>query len=319
MADETTAQTGTGDTTAPEKIDAATTTTTDTKDTGATTTLAGGKDGGAVATEIKPATTADTDWRAAMAGEDKDFRKRLDRFASPPDFAKSYRALEQKLSSGEVKKALPENPTADDIAAYRKENGIPDKPEAYDVKLGNGIVPGEADKPVIELFKQFAHAKNLPPAALNDTLTWYYETQDAIASQKADQDETFRLKAEDDLRAEMGADYRRNMNVLGALRDSMPDTLSDRLLAGRTADGQIIGNDPAMVKWLVSLGLDLNPAATIIPSGQGEPGKNVDARLNEIRDFRRGNPDKYDSDKAMQQEERDLLDVQAKLNARKAA
>lgn len=321
----------TTDTTATtEKVDAtattATTATTTPADTG-TKTLADG----ATSTDTKTAdtTTADTtatttaaekNWRDELAGEDKDFRKRLERFTKPDDFSKSYRALETKLSSGEYRKTLPEKATPEEVATWRKENGIPDKPEGYVEKLAlpNGMVLGEEDKPVINAFAQMAQGKNWSPAQYNDAVSWYYETQNKLAGDKQKADHDFMSTAEDTLRTTWGADYRRNMNVIGSIRDTMPEGLRDRLMAGRTADGRMIGNDPEMLGWLVSLGRELNPAATLLPAGGSDPVKGVADELAEIRKLRTNDPNAYESDKKLQAREIELIDAQLKMKSRAA-
>src|SRR3546814_8159770 len=77
---------------------------------------------------------------------------------------KSQRALEQKLSSGEFKKAIGPDATPEQIAEWRKEQGIPEKPEDYDLKFDNGLVIGEADKPLVAEFLKASHATNVTPA-----------------------------------------------------------------------------------------------------------------------------------------------------------
>ena len=102
MTDETTAQpgteTGASQALAPAAIET-------TADAG---TLIGGD---ASAETIEASAPADwpADWRQKLAGEDKKTLERLGRMASPADLFKSYRALEQKVSAGELKKGLPEN------------------------------------------------------------------------------------------------------------------------------------------------------------------------------------------------------------------
>jgi hypothetical protein len=285
-----------------------------------TTTLA---EGGAGAGDTAGGTTSSTssaapDWRAAMAGDDARFLERLGRFASPADFARSYRSLETKLSSGEYRRDLPENATDEEKAAWRKELGIPDKADGYDVKLPDGLVLGKDDQPVVDLFKQFAHERNYTPRQLNEALTWYYETQDALASQREDADGAFRQKSEDALRAEYGADYRRNMNVLGSVRDSMPEDLAARLLAGRLADGTKIGNDPAFIRWMVSLGLELNPASTLVPATAANAGASIATELESIARLRVESPEAYWKDNKLLQRERELIAAQEKMRTRAA-
>jgi hypothetical protein len=280
-------------------------------------------EGGAGGGDTAGGTTSSTssaapDWRAAMAGDDAKFLDRLGRFASPADFARSYRSLETKLSSGEYRRDLPETATDEEKAAWRKEQGIPDKADGYAVELPDGLVLGKDDQPVVDLFKQFAHGRNYTPQQFNEALTWYYETQDALASQREDADAAFRLKSEDALRAEYGADYRRNMNVLGSVRDSMPEDLAARLLAGRLADGTKIGNDPAFIRWMVSLGLELNPASTLVPATAANAGASIATELESIARLRVENPEKYWKDNELLQRERELIAAQEKMRTRAA-
>ncbi len=79
-------------------------------------------------------------------GRRQGFPHRLDRFDSPAAVAKSYRELEAKVSSGELK-APVKPPAADakpeEVAAWRKEQGLPETAQAYveGLKLPNGTSP----------------------------------------------------------------------------------------------------------------------------------------------------------------------------------
>jgi hypothetical protein len=78
---------------------------------------------------------AEPDWRARWPATTRRLPKRLARFPGPADLSKSFRSLEQKLSSGEFKKPLAENATPEEKATWRKENGLPEKAEEYVAKL----------------------------------------------------------------------------------------------------------------------------------------------------------------------------------------
>lgn len=317
MTEAATAPEGTGNdgasTEATETTATAATATTETK-----TTLAEG--GGPASTEGDKgaAASAAPDWRAQLAGDDTKLRERLNRFASPADLARSYRSLEQKLSSGEYRRGLPETATDEEKAAWRQEQGIPQHADGYKVELPDGTVLGTDDQPVVDLFKQFAHERNYTPRQFNEALTWYYETQDALASQREDRDAQLRQQAEDALHAEYGADFRRNMNVLGSVRDSMPEDLAARLLAGRLADGTKIGNDPTFIRWMVSLRLELNPASTLVPAGTSNAGQSIASELESIRKLMRENPEAYWKDEKLLARERELIEAQMKMRSRAA-
>jgi hypothetical protein len=259
------------------------------------------------------------DWRAQMAGGDADAAKRLARFTDPAMVYKSLRSLEAKLSSGEYKKPLAENATAEEKATWRKENGLPEKAEAYveGIALPNGLVIGEAEKPVVSELAAVAHESNLDPKAFNGLVAKYYEIQDKQRQAQEDADVAFKLESEDVLRKDwQGPDFRRNLTAVNNLISTWPEGLASAVLAGRDPNGRKLGDNPAFIRQLATLALELNPAATLVPAGTTDPGKNVQARIAEIRGISRNEPDKYNGDKAMQAELRELIEADLKMQKR---
>jgi hypothetical protein len=263
---------------------------------------------------------ATPDWRARMAGDDAAFLKRLARFPDEATFAKSFRSLEQKLSSGEYVKPLSPTATPEEKATWRKENGLPEKPEAYveGLALPSGLVIGEAEKPVVAELAAVAHESNLDPKAFNGLVAKYYEIQDKQRQAQEDADVAFKLESEDVLRKDwQGPDFRRNLTAVNNLISTWPEGLASAVLAGRDPNGRKLGDNPAFIRQLATLALELNPAATLVPAGTTDPGKGVDARLEEIRAMRRNEPDKYNaSAKKLEAEEIELIDAQLKMQKR---
>jgi hypothetical protein len=261
-----------------------------------------------------------------MAGGDAKELARLQRFADEGAYHKSYRALEAKLSSGEFKRALPDNATAEEVAAWRTENGVPDKPEGYLEKLAlpDGLVLGEADKPVAESFAKRALEKNWTPQQFNDAVGWYYENLEAQQTAQAEADAAFKQTSDDALRTEwQGADYRANLNAIQNMFAGWPKGLAEQLLTARTADGQILGNTPEFVKQMAQLSRELNPAAALIPAGGADPAKGVADRIKELKGWmgaKKGTPEhaKYWKDEKVQAEYRDLISAQERMKARAA-
>ena len=242
---------------------------------------------------------------------------------SPADLLKSYRALETRLSSGEMKATLPENATEEQISEYRKQNGIPDKPEGYveALKLPDGMVPGEADKPLLDAFAKEAQANNWTPGQYNQAVGWYYKMQDQLMAQRAEADEAYKLESQIDLTQEWGPQFRANLNAMGNLLSMFPEGVGDLLLAGRTADGQLIGNHPGILRGLVAIARELNPAATLLPAGSGSGAANVDGRIAEIEKMMRTPGSDYwkgDAGARIQQEYRDLVTARDKMKSRAA-
>lgn len=251
------------------------------------------------------------DWRERIAGDDRKALEQLKRAGSPADIWKKARSLEQKLSSGEYRRDLPKEASPEQLAAWRIERGIPEAASDYSIELPDGVVPGEADNPVIDAFKQHAHARNWDNAKVNEALGWYYAEQERQQASRAEADAAFRQTAETELRETFGPQLTPNLNAVKNLVAAMPQGVAENFLAGRLADGTRIGDNPRIIAWLAGLSRELNPAATLVPAGAGS-GRGGAERIREIEtlmgdrmsDYWRG--PKAD---AMQQEYRDLIEA----------
>ncbi len=234
-------------------------------------TLAGGN------VPVAPAAPAEfpEDWRQKLSGGDEKELKRLERFGSPKELAKAYRELEKKMSSGVVKHDLPKDATPEQVTQWRKDNGIPEAPEGYDTNLGNGIVIGENDKPLVNEFLKEMHSANASPTAVNAALTAYYKLIEKQAADAEAADVDFKGQSIEELQMEMGADFRKNINMVSNLLSTAPDGLKDRLEASRTPDGRKLGDDPAMIKWLTQLAREVNPAAALVPGAGSNAAQSI--------------------------------------------
>lgn len=264
--------------------------------------------GGAGASPETPA----LDWRVRFAGDDASFLKRLSRFEDEAAFAKSYRSLEQKLSVGDFVKALPRGATEAERAAWRMQNNLPETPQSYldALALPDGLVLGEADQPVAERFAQRAFERNWTAAQFNDAVGWYYENVDMQKAVQDDADVTFRRQSEVELRETWpGADYRRNLTAVTNMLAGWPDGLPARMLAGRTPEGRLLGDDPHFVRQLAALARELNPSTTLVPATASDRGPSVQQRIGELVALSADRNSAYwkgASAAALQQELRDL-------------
>lgn len=265
-------------------------------------------------------TVAQDDWRAKIAGDDKDFYKQLERFTDPSQLGKAYKSIHQKISSGELKaeKPFPDKGSPEEQAQWRKDKGIPDAPDLYlkGVALPNGIVPGEADKPGLERLAQRAAQKNWTQAQYNDALEAYYSEVEAVTAAREQFDDRYHQEAEETLRTEWGNDYRRNVGAVHNLLNGAPSDVRERLFGGRTADGKLIGDDPAVLKWLAQLSIDINPAATLVAGGSMD---SFNTRLQQLEKMVGDAKSDYytgANSKELRQEYLKLLEAQEKLRER---
>lgn len=272
------------------------------------------------------------DWREKMAehaaaGDKKAYArelKRLQRFTDPTSVYGFAREYEGKFDRGGLVKVPAKDAKPEEIAEFHKAMGVPEKPEDYfkDIKLENGAVIGEADKPIVDIFATAMHKAGATPAVMNAMLNTYYAHQEEQAAAMDEADDEFRRESERALKDEYGAAFKRMTNAIGPLFSTAPGgtdikndaSLYARLMGGRTADGRIIGNDPDIVRWLVSLAQDVNPAATVVEDGN-QSGLTIDAELAQIADMRKTDKRKYYSE-AVQRREAELLAAREKIRAR---
>lgn len=258
------------------------------------------------------------DWRDKLAGGDKDYRKQLDRYGSPADIGKKARELEKKLSSGEYKRDLPKDADAETVKAWRAERGLPENPEGYVEKLAlpNGLVLGEADKPVVAEFAAAAHASNMDQAAFSGLVAKYYEMQDKQAAARAEADAGHQAENIHALRAEWGANYTREINGVNAFVGQIFGKDAASILAARTPDGKLVGDTIGFIKAVAALNREINPVSTLIPSMGNDPAKSISDRKAELMDIRRKTPEKYFG--KLEQEFLELIAAEDKLKSRAA-
>lgn len=258
------------------------------------------------------------DWRQQIAGQDEKVLKRLERYAGVRDLAQALIAAQDKIASGQLKTALPKDATPEQIKAWRAENGIPESHDKYELKLKNGLVVGEEDKPVVEGFLKAAHEKNLNTEQATAAVEWYYDEMErqAEARQAADQKAT--QEAADALRKEWGGDYRANFNGIYALLDLAPAGFKDAFLTGRLADGTPIGSSVEGMQWLASLARQLNPVGSLVPGVTGtNQASAIDDEIKAIETLMRTNRAEYNKDTAKQARLRDLYAARDQLKAKK--
>jgi len=258
------------------------------------------------------------DWRNNISKGDEKLLNRLSRYASPEAMATALIAAQNKISSGDFKQALSKTPSAEELKAWRTEQGIPETPEKYDLDLGGGLKVGDEDRPFVDQFLKSAHGTNQTQDQVKASLRAYYDVQEKITEQIQQKDLQYKESAEETLRAEWGNDYRRNINLVNGLLDGVgsPD-LKDKILHGRLSDGTPIGASPDALKMLISLALINNPAGTVVPNAGGNVAQTVGDEIGKIEKVMRENRKAYDKDESMQARYRELLGAREKLKDRK--
>ncbi len=250
--------------------------------------------------------------------------RRLERVKDIKSLWGLYRELEGKFTGGGLIKKPGKDAKPEEIAEYHKALGVPEKPEDYfkDIKLANGAVIGEADRAIADGFAAAVHKSGATPAMVSAALDWYYAEQETKAAELDEADDAFRRESERALKDELGPAYRRTTAAIGTLFATAPggvdvkneNSLYARLMAGRTADNKVIGNDPDIVRWLASLAHEVNPAATVVEDGN-QTGLTIDQELKQIADLRKSDRKKYYSE-PVQRREAELISAREKIRAK---
>jgi hypothetical protein len=321
MNDKTaTAETTTEDKTATTT--AATTTAADDKSTQTDKTATLARPETTLSTEAAEKTitaTADfpDDWREKLAGGDEKKLTQLKRYTSPKAWTDATFALRQKMDAGEIKASLPENATPEQVAEWRKTNGIPVEPKDYfEADAMKGLVVGEKDKPVIDEFVSTMHEKNAKPEHVRSALDFYHKTIEARQAEQATKDAVAKENAEEALRSEWGGEFKGNKMAVANLISTMPEGVQDKFMFGRLADGTPLTSDPDVIRWLANIAKEQNPAATIVPNNGGNQMQGVEEEIKKIETTMRTDRRTYDKDAKMQARYLELLTAREKLTAR---
>lgn len=260
-------------------------------------------------------------WRNMYAGEDAKKLARLERFTDP---VKAFDALieaQNKIRSGEFAKPLPANANEQERAEWRQANGIPEKPEGYFEKLPDGLVIGKDDQPLFTEFAKVMHDQNVPPAAVQQVVKWYYDLQDKQVGDVAAADKQHACEATDTLREKWGNDFRANMGQVNSLLDGLGGELKNQFMDATLPDGRRLFNSPDFVQWLADKAREINPAGVLIPATGGDQMKSIETELatlkgkmaNKASDYWRG-----PTAEKQQERYRTLIEAQQRLKSRAA-
>lgn len=216
------------------------------------------------------------DWRDQLAsagfeGEEVEkVKNQLTRYKDMPSMVKALREAQKKISSGQAKAPLPENPTPEDLASYREANGIPAEYTGYQIELPDGVDILPADRGMFDSMLKVAHEGNLRPDQVNKMVNAMAAQRDAWYGEIQVKDKLEAQSTADTLKREWGPDFERNKNlVMNLLAQELPREDRDALLNARLSGGEGSGvfNSPVIMNMLAKIARERAPAPTVVPSG----------------------------------------------------
>lgn len=262
----------------------------------------------------EPSPSPAPDWRSAF-GADEKIAKQLGRYASAEAFGKAHLEALEKIS--QYKPPLKEGASPEEVAAWRKSNGVPDKPDGYFEKLPGGLVVGEDDKALFTEWATQMHGLNVPPAIVAKTVEWYYAMQEQQTANQEAMDRQHQTETTTALKNAWGRDYTENMNLVKSFIGGMDQDTQALFMDATMPDGRRLFNSPQVIQWLTQKARELNPLAFIPGAGAGDEGKTLDQRIEAI-EATMGTP-AYVKNEKVQAEYRALVDRREQLAKRGAA
>ncbi len=218
------------------------------------------------------------DWREKLAGNDEKMLARLRRFGSVNGVLRAYAELEKKVSGGGLKKALSDKPTAEELSAYRKENGIPEDAAGYEIQVPDGL--DKSVKQGMDAFAKEMHAINAPPAVVKAAADLYLRAENAAEQERYDfaQKQTIDNKAT--LKAEFGREFDAEVRRANSLLVTTMGEDAKEFMLTTLADGTKLGDNPAFVRFTAQIARTLADDTTLISQDGGSGGQSLKAEYD---------------------------------------
>lgn len=258
---------------------------------------------------VKGAASWPDTWRLDMAGDEKQ-AKLLERYQSPADVGKALLAAQQRLRSGEYKRAAPpEGAEEEAIAAWREEQGLPVKAEEYTFEHdGKPVDLGALDADTKEVLGQFQKAffeNNVTKqqATVFNKLLVDIGTRQAEAQAKVDA--TNFDNNDDALRSKWGSDFKTNLSAnWNYMSQQFGEANAEAIISARLPDGTRLSDATWFNEAINAMARGAN--GDTLFAGTTE-AKGVESRIAEIETIMRTDQNKYWGDKKMQEEYGQLL------------
>lgn len=194
------------------------------------------------------------DWRSSI--EDPELHKVASRYETVDAMAKAVADLRRETS---VRiKPLGPDPSVEELAAYRRQIGVPETADEYEFQLANSAEPSIEDAAFRETMARAMHDANVTAAqaaALNQAFNDHLSQQDSAAAEL----ETAMLEANvTALQQEFGLDYDRNLELARRAARTFGNESFVDFLESKTVDGVPLGGHPAFVRAFAQIGRATN-------------------------------------------------------------
>ncbi|MCK5609073.1 hypothetical protein KAR91_44775 [Candidatus Pacearchaeota archaeon] len=228
--------------------------------------------------------TPDSMDRFGHTFKSEEARKHANRFADPEALTQANMDLRKKVSNAIHKPG--KEAKDEEVAAYRKAIGVPEKPEDYNIiKAPDGKeLPPELQETVADWQKVF-HENNVPAETAQNLLkNMVKEVQQGIADKEA-ADAKFKEDSETSLKEEWTDDYDVNLKIAEhAGRNLLGEEDYENLKNIRSADGRHITAHPSMLRMMVAIGREMQEGGLGDFVQEGSNLESLDDKIQDARD-----------------------------------
>ncbi len=224
----------------------------------------------------------DVNWREPFADGDEKSAKMFERYLTPADLGKSLIEKEALIRASTMLKPLAEDHNDDDLKAYREQQGVPAEFEGYYENLPKGLVIGEDDKAIVDMFVKEMHEENVSPAAVHRLIATYNKWEESLTGEMDTLDKSQKAETEDLLREQWGSDYRANETLAAHFIQGLPKEKQAELMGARMSDNRTLANDPEIAQWMAKMSRELYGTEVFVPSGGNSALQNRDSREKEL-------------------------------------
>jgi len=200
--------------------------------------------------EYDPAAEEAT-WRDLIS--DAKLRNSVEKYSSVEDLIKAHNHL-----GGELRNRIkyPDVDSSDEeVMAFREAMGVPDDPDEYPLPEIEGYEYSEDDLVELEGWAEWALENNIPQGAFMELIRSRVENKAAVDMEHHKILQAEQELAEHNLRQEWGGDYEANIEYAARAAHAYGgEELVEALESIETDEGQLLGDIPAIVKFLSNVG-----------------------------------------------------------------
>lgn len=245
------------------------------------------------------------DWRKAMAGDDQEELKRLERFADLTTARKSWREAEKRVTEAGRVKLPGENATAEELAEWAQSFGVAESPDKYEIKATppEGYEVSDNDKALLGRLQTKLHEAISKGARAGDLMNiatqFYYDEAGQSMAATEERAAELALDTKDELTKLWGSKADENIKwAVAGVKQFFPgksEEEMDDFLGLQLSTGHRLGDHPMFLRMMAQVGLQHAEDPFFMQMKGDNRGFDPEKRKAEIMALRETNTKLYNS------------------------